>query len=151
MFVKFKSKEAAEIVAASNKKFDILVNVIGEDWWQAVGTPDNIVINVAGLTFIIRDELLEHFEIKGKQVKAKFKSPQARLDFIEYGEKHWGRGVMAGMSNNNRKIARVIGMNAVDVVPCLSPFVGWYDIYIDDKHFESISAREVGYFEFIEG
>ncbi|QBX32689.1 hypothetical protein Asfd1_63 [Aeromonas phage Asfd_1] len=84
-------------------------------------------------------------------MKARFKSKEARQQFIEYGEKQWAINRQTNVdSNNNRRIARVIGMNAVDVVPCSSPFDGWWDIIIDGDQFESISAAEVDYFEFIE-
>ncbi|UYD57540.1 hypothetical protein OFDDKENP_00164 [Aeromonas phage B614] len=82
-------------------------------------------------------------------MKAQFKSPEARQQFIDLGEKEWATS-SDPMSNNNRKIAYLVGMKEFDVKPCGSPFVGWYDIYIDGKQFDSISSREVGYFDFRE-
>lgn len=79
-------------------------------------------------------------------MKAKFKSEEARQEFIDYGEKHWATGI-GGNSNNNRRIARVIGMHEVEVKKCLSPFNDWLDIYIDDEQFESISAEELRFFD----
>lgn len=82
-------------------------------------------------------------------MKARFKSEEARRQFIDLGEKEWATSADP-MSNNNRKIAYLVGMEEFDVIPCDDPFAGWFDIYIDGKQYDSISSREVGYFDFWE-
>ena len=85
-------------------------------------------------------------------MKARFKSEEARQQFINYGEKRWASGPL-GDTNNNRHIARHLGhlgMKEFDVVKLNSPFAGWFDIVIDGMVFESIASDEVCFFEFID-
>ncbi|ASU00640.1 nuclease [Aeromonas phage AS-gz] len=82
-------------------------------------------------------------------MKARFKSEEARQQFIDYGEKRWAIGPL-GDTNNNRHIACHLGMKEFDVVKLNSPFAGWFDIVIDGTVFESIASDEVCFFEFID-
>lgn len=90
-------------------------------------------------------------------MKMKFKSVEARQEFIDYGQDRWA--LPDGRGNNNRKIAKIVGMEAFEIE--MSPeeswmpggtnlFAGWVDIFIDGEQIESISPDEMKFFIVVE-